>query len=119
MPSMLHATTSPGCSHSGGSKPMPTPAGVPMEMIVPGRSVMPWLSSAITYGTWKIMRSVVLSCRSSPLMRLWIFCGLRTSNSSGVTIHGPIGVKPSRLLPRYHCLCWFWIVRALTSFKMV
>ena len=51
MPSMLHATSSPGCSHFGGSKPMPTPAGVPMEMIVPGRSVMPWLSSAITYGT--------------------------------------------------------------------
>ena len=98
---------------------MPTPAGVPMEMIVPGRRVMPRLSSAMTYATWKIIRSVVLFCRSSPLTRLRMQCGSRTSNSSGVTIHGPIGVKPSRLLPRYHCLCWFWIVRALTSFKMV
>ena len=51
MPSMLQATSSPGCSHFGGSKPMPTPAGVPMEMIVPGSRVMPRLSSAMTYAT--------------------------------------------------------------------
>ena len=32
----------------GGWKPIPTPAGVPMEMMVPGVSVMPWLSSDTT-----------------------------------------------------------------------
>lgn len=41
MPSMEHSTTSPGFRNFGGSKPMPTPDGVPVEMMVPGSSVMP------------------------------------------------------------------------------
>jgi hypothetical protein len=32
--------TSPGCSHTGGFMPRPTPGGVPVAMISPGDSVM-------------------------------------------------------------------------------
>ena len=39
MPSMVIETSSPGFSSRGGSKYRPTPAGVPVAMIVPGSSV--------------------------------------------------------------------------------
>ena len=39
MPSMAHSTVSPDWRNLGGSKPMPTPAGVPVAMMVPGSSV--------------------------------------------------------------------------------
>ena len=41
MPSISTRTTSPLFRYFGGSKPMPTPAGVPVAMMSPGISVMP------------------------------------------------------------------------------
>ena len=38
---MAHSTVSPDWRNLGGSKPMPTPAGVPVAMMVPGSSVIP------------------------------------------------------------------------------
>ena len=48
MPSTIHSTVSHGFKKRGGWKPIPTPAGVPMEMIVPALSVIPEESSLIT-----------------------------------------------------------------------
>ena len=41
IPSITHSTTSPGLRNLGGSKPIPTPAGVPVAMMVPAFRVMP------------------------------------------------------------------------------
>ena len=41
IPSMRHSTTSPGFKNFGGSKPIHTPDGVPMEMMVPAFKVIP------------------------------------------------------------------------------
>ena len=41
MPSISQVTTSPAFRNLGGSKPIPTPAGVPMAMMVPACKVMP------------------------------------------------------------------------------
>ena len=43
-----HHTISEVALVGGGSNPMPTPAGVPVAMMVPARRVMPWDSSEIT-----------------------------------------------------------------------
>jgi hypothetical protein len=40
-PEIAHSTTSPRTRNRGGSKPMPTPAGVPVAMMSPGSSVIP------------------------------------------------------------------------------
>lgn len=48
IPSIMHSTTSPGLRNLGGSKPIPTPAGVPVAMMVPALRVMPRLSSLTT-----------------------------------------------------------------------
>ena len=48
MPSTSHSTTSPCFRYFGGTKPIPTPAGVPMEMIVPAGIFMAWDSSSMT-----------------------------------------------------------------------
>lgn len=48
IPSIMHSTTSPGLRNLGGSKPIPTPAGVPVAMMVPAFKVMPRLSSLTT-----------------------------------------------------------------------
>lgn len=48
IPSIMHSTTSPGLRNLGGSKPIPTPAGVPVAMMVPAFRVMPRLSSLTT-----------------------------------------------------------------------
>lgn len=41
MPSISQRTVSPGFRNCGGSMPMPTPAGVPVAMMVPAFRVMP------------------------------------------------------------------------------
>src|SRR5262252_6805099 len=41
IPSISVSTTSPACSHSWGVRPMPTPSGVPVEMMSPGSRVQP------------------------------------------------------------------------------
>ena len=45
IPSMEHSTTSPDFRNCGGFMPMAVPAGVPVAMIVPACSVIPWDSS--------------------------------------------------------------------------
>src|SRR5262245_2341184 len=41
IPSTSVSITSPTCSHSCGVRPIPTPSGVPVEMMSPGSSVQP------------------------------------------------------------------------------
>ena len=48
MPSISQRTVSPGLRNCGGSMPMPTPAGVPVAMMVPAFRVMPCESSWMT-----------------------------------------------------------------------
>ena len=55
IPSISQRTRSPSARYLGGSKPMPTPAGVPIAMIVPALSVIPWDSSEMTSATPKII----------------------------------------------------------------
>ena len=57
--SMVHSMMSPGFMYCGGLKPRPTPAGVPVAIIVPGSRVMPRLSSAMMAGMEVIKRSVL------------------------------------------------------------
>ena len=71
-----------------------------MEMMVPALRVMPLLSSEMMWGMSKISISVVLSWRSSPLTRVVIRSTGGVPTSSAVTMQGPMGVKPSRLLPK-------------------
>ena len=49
IPSTPHSITSPGHIHSCGSRPAPTPAGVPVAMTSPGSSVMPCDRSAMSW----------------------------------------------------------------------
>ena len=118
MPSISIRTTSPGPSHFGGSKPMPTPDGVPVAMTSPGYSVMPREQVSISVSMPKIMSGVRASWRSSPLTQPRTRVS-RASSSSAVTIHGPIGQKVSKFLPRSHCLWRNWTSRAVTSLTIV
>ena len=45
---------------------------------------------------------VLLFWRTSPLTEELIFSAGGNANSSAVTMHGPMGVKPSSDLPKYH-----------------
>ena len=98
---------------------MPTPLGVPVEMMVPALRVMAALSSEMILSRPKISMSVVLSWRSSPLTVLEILSLGGQANSSAVTMQGPMGVKPSRLLPRYHWVWRVWRFLALISLRIV
>ena len=86
---------------------MPTPAGVPVAMMSPGYSVMPREQVSISVAMSKIRSRVRPSCRSSGLPPRGVTQQRtrvsRASNSSAVTMHGPIGQKVSKLLPRSHC----------------
>ena len=95
------------------------PAGVPVAMIVPARSVMPRVSSAMISATEWIRWSVLLFCRFSPLTVEEIASAGGNTTSSAVRMHGPIGVKPSSDLPKYHWLCAVCRLRADTSFTTV
>ena len=48
MPSISIRTTSPRRRYRGGSKPVPTPEGVPVAMMSPGWSVSPFEIAAIS-----------------------------------------------------------------------
>src|SRR5580692_10108073 len=93
--------TSPGTRYLGGEKPMPTPAGVPVAMTSPGRSVTPAEMVAMIVGTSKMRSRVLAFCRSSPLTQQRIWVSAR-STSSFVTAHGPIGQNVSWDLPISH-----------------
>ena len=97
---------------------MPTPSGVPVAITSPGASVTLREMTSISVGMSKIKSAVLLSWRSSPFTRQ-VTRRLAPSTSSAVTIHGPIGPKPSMALPKNHCLCACCRSRAVTSFITV
>ena len=66
-----------------------------------------------------ISREVLDLCRSSPLTRQVISRAGGQAISSAVTSTGPMGVAPSRLLPKYHCLWPVCRSRAETSLRTV
>lgn len=59
------ANSSPSRKYSLGSYPNPTPAGVPVRMMVPGRSVVPCERKETIFGTEK-MRSLLAVSESDP-----------------------------------------------------
>ena len=61
IPSISQVTVSPGFKKFGGTKPMPTPAGVPVAIMVPAFSVIPCDNSEIMCAISKISRLVLLS----------------------------------------------------------
>src|SRR5205085_149503 len=65
-PSISIAISSPGCSHTGGSRNAPTPAGVPVMIRSPGSSVIACETNDTTSATPKIMFEVLESCITSP-----------------------------------------------------
>jgi hypothetical protein len=97
---------------------MPTPAGVPVEMTSPGISVMPREQVSMSVGMSKIRSTVRPSWRSSPLTQQRTRVSV-PSSSSAVTIHGPMGQKVSKLLPRSHCEWRICTSRAVTLLTMV
>lgn len=60
MPEISIVTTSPGVRKRGGLNPIPTPSGVPVAMMSPGRSVIPAEIVSTSVGMSKI-RSRVLA----------------------------------------------------------
>src|SRR3569623_961246 len=117
--STSHSTTSPGRRNSGGVRANPTPAGVPVAMMSPGSSIMPRDSTAMVSAIEKIWCRVFDDCSNTPLtqQRRSSRCG--SAISPAVTIHGPIGHAPSRLLPRKYCLWRNWRSRAERSLSTV
>ena len=96
-------TVSPSFIQTGGFRAMPTPCGVPVRITAPGRRVMVLLRLSIRAGTSKIMSPVVWSCIVWPLRIVLMLSELGSGISSLVTIHGPSGQNPSKLLPRANC----------------
>jgi hypothetical protein len=91
---------------------------VPVAITSPGYSVMPREQVSISVGMSKIMSFVRPSWRSAPLTQPRTRVA-RPSSSSAVTIHGPIGQKPSKLLPSSHCWWRICTSRAVTSLTIV
>ena len=112
-------TTSPATSQRGGSKPIPTPAGVPVEMMSPGSSV----NTVDRYSTCsqheKIMSSVDASWRRSPLTQVRRRRRWGSPTSSPVTIHGPVGPWVSKDFPRVHVGVRHCQSRTVTSLRTV
>ena len=69
MPAISTSKTSPSLRKRGGSKPTPTPSGVPVAITSPGDSVTLREMAAISVRTSKIRSAVLLSWRSSPFTR--------------------------------------------------
>src|ERR1043165_7550981 len=114
IPSTSASITSPDFKNSGGFLAKPTPSGVPVATIVPAGTVMPFETHSITESTGGIMSRVLPSCLVSP----FTLSSKRSdegSSSSRVTMYGPVGQKPSRLLPlKYWPPQPIWMSRALT-----
>jgi hypothetical protein len=79
---------------------------------------MPREQVSISVAMSKIMSRVWPSWRSSPLTQPRTRVS-RPSSSSAVVIHGPIGQKVSKLLPRSHCWWRTCTSRAVTSLTIV
>lgn len=63
--STVISTSSPGFSHRGGFIAMPTPAGVPVRMMLFAKRVLPWLQNSTIWATLKMRSLVEPVCRSS------------------------------------------------------
>ncbi len=89
----------PGFKNFGGLNPFPTPDGVPVAIMSPASSVIPFDSVSIKSAIGKIMSPVDPDWRSSPFTRVstFRFCGSLTADLCTMT--GPIGHVVSRLLP--------------------
>ena len=85
--------------NSGGLRAKPTPSGVPVAIIIPGRSVMPTETHEMMESTGWIISEVVPSCLTVPLTVRRRLNAWGSSTSSGVTTQGPLGHDASRLLP--------------------
>jgi hypothetical protein len=99
-PSISTVTVSRAFSQTGGVRAKPTPCGVPVRMMLPGRSVIVLLRLSIRAGTSKIMSEVELSCMTWPLTIVFSRSAFGLAISSRVVIHGPSGQKPSNDFPR-------------------
>ena len=84
---------------------MTTPFGVPVAMMVPAFRVIPRDRVLMISAMPWISMPVLLFCRSSPFTVVLMASRGGKAISSAVTMQGPMGVKPSRLFPKYHCLC--------------
>ena len=98
---------------------MPTPAGVPVEMMSPGSRV----NTVDRYSTCsqheKIMSSVDASWRRSPLTQVRRRRRWGSPTSSAVTIHGPIGPWVSKDFPSVHVGVRHCQSRTVTSLRTV
>ena len=111
----LHAHDVPGLQEPHGVHSHAHALGVPVVMTSPGSSGKTCEANDTSSATVKIMSSVEVSWRNSPLthVRMRMSCG--SPASSAEVIHGPMGMKPHPLLARIHCGSAFWRSRALTS----
>lgn len=98
-PWMLDSTTRPARRKTCGSRPIPTPAGVPVTMTSPGNRVVTEDKYSINTGTGKIRSSVLLSCTRSPSMSHQRRSESELGTSSGVTTQGPSGRNPGSSSP--------------------
>ena len=91
--SMVQVTSCPFFKNFGGSKPAPTPAGVPVAIISPASSVIPSESSWIICSMPVIICVVLPLCLFSPSTLQVSSSSTGNSNSSTVTMQGPIAVR--------------------------
>src|ERR1035437_7704835 len=82
---------------------MPTPDGVPVDTMSPGRSGVIDEMNSTKSGILKISSRVLEFCSTSPLMDKPIASSCGLAISSRVTMAGPMGQKVGKLLPRDHC----------------
>src|SRR4051794_10551941 len=113
-PSISIVISSPSCSHTGGLRNAPTPAGVPVMIRSPGSSVIACEMNETTSATPKIWFDVFESCIVSPfrIARIGSACGSGTSLAG---TRSPTGRKVSRDLPRTHWPSENWMSRPETS----
>ncbi len=98
---------------------MPTPAGVPVNIISPALKVIPCDKSERIVGISNIRFLVLEFCLTSLLTLQEISSSTGKSISDLSTIQGPIGQALSKLFPLNHCMCLFWISLAEISLAIV
>lgn len=94
---MINSPLSPGFRNLGGFWPNPTPAGVPVAIISPGRMVLDSDIVLTSFATENMRSSVVASWRFSPLTKVCIRRVLGRSLAG--TAIGPIGQNVSGDFP--------------------
>src|SRR3954447_7201681 len=102
IPSISISTSSPGASETGGSRKIPTPAGVPLRVKAPGRSVKTLETCATIARTPKMRPAVVESCSASPFTLCTILRSSASPSSETAAIAGSSGQNVAKLLARSH-----------------